>query len=69
MKHGKNFFFDLFYPEKLFYFAIMNQKENTMRKLILFLVVSLFFCLRVSSDNSRFYDSGQLSCNLITKIS
>lgn len=68
MKHRKNFLFYLYNPRKLSYFAAMNQNENTMKKLFLFFTLLLFTFGRIYSENSRFYDSGQLSCNLISAI-
>lgn len=46
----------------------MNQNENTMRKLFLFLIFLCFACRQSYSENARFYDSGQLSCNLISTV-
>lgn len=39
-----------------------------MKKLLLFFFLVQFFCGAVLSENSRFYTSGQLTCNMITKI-
>ena len=39
-----------------------------MRKLFFLFIFLLFFCRYGYSENSRFYDSGQLTCNLMTTI-
>ena len=39
-----------------------------MRRLFFLFIFLLFFCRYGYSENSRFYDSGQLTCNLMTTI-